>query len=244
LASHGYVVASFDAAYRSGDVVLPDGRVIARVPQNDMDEVSPSEFEHLANRLAEAGSADTSFALDELERLNAADPSGKFVGRLDMQRVGAFGHSLRGAVALQFCHDDARCKACIDVDGLPWGSAAREGIAQPLLLLMSDHAADPDDQEARLAKANFGSLIRLSGDRWLKITIRGAGHYTFSDDAILRSPLLMRALHTFGLVGIDGHRQIAVTEHYMGAFFDVYLKGSPPSELNAQPEYPEVEYAH
>ena len=37
LASHGYVVVGFDAPYRSRVVVLPDGRVIARAPQNDAD---------------------------------------------------------------------------------------------------------------------------------------------------------------------------------------------------------------
>ena len=36
------------------------------------------------------------FALDRLERLNASDPSGRFTGRLDMDRVGVLGHSLGG----------------------------------------------------------------------------------------------------------------------------------------------------
>jgi len=33
LASHGYVVVAFDAPYRTGQVVFPDGRVIARTPE-------------------------------------------------------------------------------------------------------------------------------------------------------------------------------------------------------------------
>lgn len=39
LASHGYIVVGFDALYRSFVVVLPDGRVIARSPQNNADLV-------------------------------------------------------------------------------------------------------------------------------------------------------------------------------------------------------------
>ena len=109
LASHGYVVVGFDAPYRSFVAVFPDGRVIARAPQNDADLVSGSEQEHLANKLVQAWSTDMGFALDQLERLNASDPTGRFLGRLDMQRVGVFGHSLGGATALQFCHDVARC---------------------------------------------------------------------------------------------------------------------------------------
>jgi len=67
------------------------------------------------------------FVLDRLERLNTSDASGKFTGRLDMTRVGVFGHSFGGAAALQFCHEDSRCKAGIDVDGAPHGSAIQAG---------------------------------------------------------------------------------------------------------------------
>ena len=244
LASHGYVVVSFDAPYRSSLVVFPDGRIIEGTPQNDLGLVSGSDLEHLATRLVQAGSADLSFALDQLERLNVSDPSGKFLGRLDMARVGAFGHSIRGATALQFCHDDSRCKACIDLDGIPWGSVVREGITQPVLFLMSDHQGE-SDEETRQAEVNFRSTFdRLPTDRWREIMIRGANHYMFSDDAVLRSPVMMHLLRTLGLVGIDGRRQVAVATHFIDTFFDVHLNGAPDPELNAQAEYPEVKYVH
>jgi predicted dienelactone hydrolase len=245
LASHGYVVVGFDAPYRSSVVVFPDGRVIARAPRNDIDLVSGSEAEKLATQLVQAWSADMVFGVDRLERLNTSDPSGRFLGRLDMQRVGAFGHSLGGAAALQFCHDDPRCKACIDVDGIPWGSVVREGLTQPVMLLLSDHSSDPKDDEGRMADANFGSLRdRLPGDRRLEITIRGANHYMFGDDAVLRSPAIMRALRALGIVGIDGRRQLAVTEHVIDTFFEVQLNGAPASELRNRSAYPEIEYGH
>ena len=82
-------------------------------------------------------SADMGFALDQLQRLNASGPSEKFVGRLDMERIGVFGHSLGGATTLQFCQDDARCKAGIDLDGAPLGSVIIEG-------LLSDHRNESD----------------------------------------------------------------------------------------------------
>ena len=248
LASHGYVVAGFDAPYRSSVVVFPDGRVIATAPQNNGDLVSGVEMEQLATKLVQAGSSDMSFALDQLDRLNSADPSGKFQGWLDMQHVGAFGHSLGGATALQFCHDDPRCKACIDVDGIPFGSAVREGVTQPAMFLMSDHKLDTlvgSDEESRQAEATFRSIFdRLPNDRWSEIMIRGSNHYMFGDDAVLRSPPIMRVLRALGLVGIDGRRQITVAAHFIGTFFDVYLKGSPPSELKARAEYPEIVYVH
>jgi hypothetical protein len=45
-------------------------------------------------------------------------------------------------------------------------------------------------------------------DGRLEIAIRGAGHCMFSDDgAMLKSPLLKRALQALGIVRIDGRRQ-------------------------------------
>src|ERR1700678_1772150 len=233
LASHGYVVVGFDAPYRTSVVVFPDGRVVERAPLDNFDE------------LVKEWSADIGFALDQLGRLNESDPSGKFQGRLDMQRVGVFGHSLGGATALQFCHDDARCKAGIDVDGAPLGNVIAEGVTQPFMFLLSDHSMEPETETGPV-KANIRSIYdRQPGDRRLEIVIPGANHYMFSDDgAMLKSPLLMRVLRMLGLVRIDGRRQVAVAAHYIVTFFDVYLKGAPASELQSQAGYPEVEYIH
>jgi predicted dienelactone hydrolase len=249
LASHGYVVVGFDAPYRSFVAVFPDGRVIVRAPQNNADLVSGPAQEQLANKLLQAWSADMRFALDQLERLNTSDPSGRFLGRLDMQRVGVFGHSLGGATALQFCHDDSRCKAGIDVDGAPLGSVVADGVTQPFMFLLSDHKGESSagqPEAIRQAGSNIHSVYdRLPDDRRLMIVIRGAGHYRFSDDgAMLKSPLAMHVLRTVGVVRLDGRRQVALTAHYMRTFFDVHLKGAPASELMRQPGYPEIEYVH
>jgi dienelactone hydrolase len=243
LASHGYVVVGFDAPYRTIVVVLPDGKGIERAPENDADRFSGSKQQQVATRLVQAWSSDMGFVLDQLERLNTSDPSGRFFGRLDMERIGVFGHSLGGATSLQFCHDDTRCKAGIDLDGAPLGSVIAEGVTQPFMFLLSDHRNEPD---AEAVTANIDSIYnRLPRDRRLEIVIRGANHFGFSDDvAMLKSPLLMRALRTLRVVRLDGRRQVAVTTHYIDTFFDVYLKGSPASELKNKEQYPEVEYVH
>jgi pimeloyl-ACP methyl ester carboxylesterase len=208
-----------------------------------LDIVSGSAEEQLANKLVQAWSGDMSFALDQLEQLNTSDPSGRFIGRLDMQKVGAFGHSLGGAEALQFCHDDSRCKAVIDVDGIPFGSVVREGITHPALFLMSDHTGEAVGSEDAQIAANFGNTFaRLPRDRWSEIMIRGSDHYMFSDDAVLRSPPVMRMLRLLGVVHIDGRRQIAVTAHCISAFFDTYLKSPGITQLNISSAlYPEIQ---
>ena len=240
LASHGYVVLGFDAPYRTIVVVLPHGKVVARARQNDADLVSGPEREQVANKLVRAWSADMSFALDRLERLNASDPSGRFLGRLDMQRVGVFGHSLGGATALQFCHDDARCKAGIDIDGAPLGSVVAEGVKQPFMFLLSDHSSEPD-AETRPVKAHIRSIYdRLPGGRRFEIAIRGANHFGFSDP--LKSHIVLRTLRMLGILGMDGRRQLAVTAYCVHSFFDAYLQGSGVSRLKtSSPLYPEIQ---
>ena len=242
LASHGYVVVGFDAPYRSWLVVLPDGTVIARTPENNADLLTGPAQVQLATKLVETWTADTRFALDQLERLNASDPSGRLLERLDVQRVGVFGHSLGGATSLQFCHDDSRCKVGIDVDGAPLGSAVADGVAKPFLFLLSAQIESTDFENSRV-KADIKSIYdRLPAQGRLKVEIRGANHYLFSDDsALLKTRVVTTPLRVLGVLGIDGRRQLAVTAYCVRSFFDAYLKGTNASQLKiTSSAYPEV----
>ena len=230
LASHGYVVIGIDAPYRTGLVVFPDGRVMRRTAENNPELVSGKELERRAESLLAAWTADMSFALDRLAQLNASDASGRFTGRLDMARVGAFGHSFGGAQAAQWCHDDRRCKAGIDIDGAPLGSVVRSGIGRPFLFLLSDHGGESDAESARIL-ANVRSL------HGLQLMIRGANHFTFSDDAIVKSRALLGVLRLFGKLRIDERRQLEITAYCVRNFFDANLKGAPLDLMR----YPEIQ---
>ena len=244
LASHGYVVVGLDAPYRTGVVVFPDGRVMRRTSENNPELFSGEELTVLATKLLAAWTGDITFVLDRLERLNTLDPSGKFTGRLDMRRVGVFGHSFGGAQAAQFCSQDSRCKAGIDVDGSLHGSVIQAGIHKPFLFLLSGQGDFSSDVEVRQIQADIQSVYdRLPADGRLRISIRGANHFTFTDDgALLKSHVMRGVLRVFGKLGIDGRRQLAVTAYCVHSFFDAYLKGAnvlPPKI--ASPLYPEIQ---
>ena len=246
LASHGYIVVGFDAPYRTNAVVFPDGRVRRRTPENNAELCegqAPAQQELCVSRVMTAWTSDIGFVLDRLERLNGSDSSGKFTGRLDMTRVGVFGHSFGGATAAQFCHDDSRCKAGIDVDGAPFGSVVREGMDKPFLFLLSDHSHESGAESDRIL-ANIQSIYdRLPAEGRLRIAIRGADHFLFSDDgALLKSHIVMGALRMVGILGIDGRRQLAVTAYCVHSFFDAHLKGAGDSRLRiSSPLFPEIE---
>ena len=246
LASHGYVVVGFDAPYRTGRVVFPDGRMMGRTEQNNPEMcVVPdrAQMERCVSRVLTAWTGDIAFVLDRLARLNASDSSGKLIGRLDMTRVGVFGHSLGGAVAVQFCHEDSRCKAGIDIDGAPHGSVIQAGLRQPFMFLLSDHSDEFDSPSLQI-KSDIQSIYdRMPPDRRLRVAIRGAFHFTFSDDgALLKSSIVRGVLRMLGKLGIDGRRQLAVTTYCLHTFFDRSLKGADGSRLRiSSPLYPEIQ---
>jgi predicted dienelactone hydrolase len=249
LASHGYVVVGIDAPYRTGRLVFPDGRTVRRTPQNDVEEYSGEEQVRVANRLLTGWVSDIGFVLDRLAQLNASDAAGPFAGRLDMTRVGVFGHSFGGAQAAQFCHDDGRCKAAVDIDGRPFGTVVQEGMPKPFMFLMTGQAdfsaaraATVDPETREVAASIFSIYGRLPPATRSLITMRGANHFTFSDDgAVLSSDILRRALYTIGLLKMDGRRQLEMTAYCLRTFFDAYLGEPQPSRLSLDTtRYPEL----
>jgi dienelactone hydrolase len=245
LASHGYVVVGVDAPYRTGIVAFSDGRVIKRTPENNPElclERTGQQRDVCANRFLDAWNSDIAYVLDRLAQLNASDPSGKFTGKFDVTKVGIFGHSFGGAQAAQFCSLDSRCKAGIDLDGAPHGSVIQAGINRPFMFLLSDHSRESDAQTQQI-KADIQSIYdHIPLNERLYVTIRGANHFTFSDDgALLKSHLVRGVLRAAGKLGIDGDRQIAVTAYCLHTFFDANLKRPVSLRMISSSLYPEIQ---
>lgn len=243
LASHGYIVVGIDAPYRTTIVVLPGGRIIARPPEYNPETLSNQKAARLINRLLPMWTEDMEFVVTQLQRLNANDPTGRFSGRLDMQRLGVFGHSFGGAQALQFCHDDPWCKAGIDLDGAPYGSVVRDGLKQPFMFILSDHSHDAPSPANNQIRANLQSIYTRLPNGGYFITIRGANHFTFSDQLLIKSPLLITLMRIARFGRLGGRRGLAITAAYVHTFFDVYLKGAPRNLLaTISAQYPKVEF--
>jgi dienelactone hydrolase len=243
LASHGYVVVGFDAPDRTIEVVFPDGRVIERRPENNPELFSGAELTRVAARLLAAWTGDMAFVLDRLQQWNTAATPGKFTGRLDMTRIGVFGHSFGGAQAAQFCAQDSRCKAGIDIDGSLHGSVIQTGIHTPFMFLLSDHSHESDPESGQILADIQSVYARLPVNGRLRIAIRGANHFLFSDDgALLKSHIVMQTLRILGIVHIHGRRQLAITAYCIHSFFDAYLKSSSAAPLEIRsPLYPEIQ---
>lgn len=225
LASHGYVVVGMDAPYSTTVVVLSDGQVVTKTAAGNPGEarLSTTEQDLRSDRLIALWSAATRFVLDQMTRLDNAEPTGPFTHRLDLNAVGIFGHSFGGATAAQFCHDDTRCRAGIDIDGMPHGTVIHDGLNRPFLFLTASDHGDTADPANRAALASIRSIYRgIPADQRCWLTIRGTGHFNFSDQSLLKDPTLSRLA---GMIGpLDQRHALAVTTDIIRQFFDTYLR--------------------
>src|SRR6202163_4305878 len=109
------------------------------------------------------------------------------------------------------------------------------------MFILSDHSHDLPDSSSGQIHANFQSIYdRLPNGR-LFITIRGANHFSFSAQMLLKSRFMIGMLRRLGFGSLEGRRGLAITTQYVHTFFDVYLKDAPVRELTSQ-QYPEVQF--
>ena len=241
LASHGYVVVGFDAPYRTGIVVFPDGRVVTRPSSLNPETLTGEAQERLVTKLLTAWVGDIGFVVDRLQQLNAS-AANRFGGRLDLQKVGVVGHSLGGASAAQFCHEDVRCGAGIDMDGALHGSVVREGIQRPFMFLLSDHGDSLGPADRQILADMRAVYDRLPRRSRMGLLIRGANHFTCSDQLLIRNQAVVRMLCLAGALELEPRRGLMVTGESVRRFLDVHLKGAPAESLqDLSRTYPELQ---
>lgn len=239
LASYGYIVVGSTPTGSANLVVFANGQVVSGSPKGDVpDSASIPEVERVLGKLIQVWAGDDRFVLDQVELLNASDPEGRFTGRIDLEAVGVMGHSFGGATAAQFCRLDSRCKAGADLDGYPYGDVIQVGLRQPFLFVWSEPIYPEDPAWKRAMQATQAIFERLPKGS-LQLTIRGARHFNFTDEAVEFQP----ALHRLGLLGpIDGRYGLEIVTTYVRAFFDEALLDKHDPILEADPSpYPEVE---
>ncbi len=239
LASHGYIVIASTPTCSASVVVFGDGRVQPGTAAGNVDDKRTfTETKAELGQLLQIWAADNEFVLTQAAALNRADPRHLFTGRLDLQRVGFFGHSFGGASAIQVCSQEPRCKAGADLDGYPYGDVDHLIVPQPFLFVWSE-ATDPTGESARYAVAATRTIVAHAPQDKLQLTLRGTRHFNFSDMALYYNPIY----RLMGLLGsIDGQRGIAITRAYLTTFFDHYLQGAAaPVLTNPAREYPEVQ---
>jgi len=238
VASHGYVVAAISHPYDAIVTLFPGGRLI--VYSDKRWPVTPSvEGEANLNQM-EWHANDIRFVLDELTRTNLVGVSSlPFAGHLDLDHVGAFGHSFGGIAAAHACQLDRRLKACLNEDGVvakrPLFLDARGwAMDQAFMLILHDPPTRPltDEQVAqmKMPRQRIEALVKkLDAEQEAALRNTGKGSYR----ARLRSDKVSHMDFTdLPLLGardhVDAEKRFAIlatVRSYTLAFFNQYLRG-------------------
>jgi predicted dienelactone hydrolase len=132
LASHGYIVVTIDHTYASAATAFPDRIVSHKEATTDFKTPEPAEI------ITQIMTDDSKFVIDMLEELNDGSIQSIFKRKLNLEQIGAIGHSVGGAVAYNLAINDRRVKAAINLDGVVYITPNDPKDAAPFLMLTSD----------------------------------------------------------------------------------------------------------
>jgi hypothetical protein len=234
LASHGYVVIAMDHPFDVAAVLLRDGRTVGfageRWPPLVPSAPGTGDDAHARfyRQRVEERARDAAFVLNQLEAMNG-EAGGRLGSRLDLTRVGIFGHSVGGVAAAHACQLDRRFKACLNMDGLTAGrpfylDAGAAGLERPFMLLVKATSATVSDATLRTAM----SSVKGGG---YQVTIGGARHEDFGDGpTLLPTPFNPRAA--------EADEITQVVRDYARTFFDRALGRSDVPLTAPWPAHP------
>jgi predicted dienelactone hydrolase len=163
---------------------------------------------------------DTRLVLDQLSSLDGSSPPGRVAGRVDARGVGVFGHSMGGVTAADFCAADRRCRAALNLDGIPqYGTMIDRTMPAPMLMVYS---ARP----GRLGASD--AIYRRAASNYYRVDVKGTKHLDFSDLNFWGGRL--REVPALG--DIDPTRATEVTRTIVREYFDQELRGKPSPLLS------------
>jgi predicted dienelactone hydrolase len=198
MASQGYIVfANVPTGFVSG-VSFPDGRITRRYLRPDF----------------ALWNGDVKYMLDQV--LNWSSTRGNmFFGRIDVERVGMFGHSAGASVTSMMVHSDPRIKAGLALDP---GLLRAGDAGSPFLLLNAENAEyvrqHPNDPNVSLMIKERSDFYHASKPGF-QVTLAGADHNSVTNMAVIRA---------FGRAR-NGDEFITVTRLFVRKFFGEFLLG-------------------
>ena len=158
--------------------------------------------------------ADTKLVLDRLAELPKTSAAGRLASQLDVGRLGAFGHSMGGVASGQFCLEDRRCRAGLNLDGIPqYGTMIDQRLSVPFLMVYSARPGRTGASDA---------IYRRAATRYDRVDVQNTLHLDFSDMILWGGPLRQGALGT-----LAPPRAIEITRTIVRQYFDQELLGTP-----------------
>lgn len=212
LASHGFAVFGIDHPYM-GRIALPNGQVT---------EATEDHFQNPADIRKYYGQ-DVKFVIDQITRLNIADPDGLFIGKLKVSQIGVIGHSSGFVAAGTACIIDRRILACANVDAPGFSAKDLNGLRQPLLWVRLEKAGP--------VPAEF---LKNRSEPVYELQLNDANHGSVEDWDYLESESYQQR-KTAG-------ERLQILRKYLNAFFGKYLQDQKADILAQASTNPDITF--
>ena len=252
LASHGWVVLNLIHPYEATGAMLADSTVVTftdeknamRAPIMDvlnewgpeggtMEKITAAQDDAEKEKLMRAylgalkntdqvvkrWTLDAKYMLDHLPNDGAA---GRVAARLDLTRLGVAGHSMGGVAGAQFCVEDRRCKAALNLDGIPqYGTMIDSRMPATFLMVYS----------SRAGRAGASDIIyKRAASKYYRVDVKDTLHLDFTEMNFWGGPLRQRS--AFGR--IDPARAAEVTRLIVREFFGQEILKQPSAFLSGK----------
>jgi predicted dienelactone hydrolase len=252
LASHGWAVLNLIHPYEATGARLADGtvvtftdkknalragimdvfnewgpeggtmeKIVAAAGDADKEKLMRGYLSALKNtdQVVKRWTLDAKYALDHLPKTGAP---GRIAATLDLSRLGVAGHSMGGVAGAQFCVEDRRCKAALNLDGIPqYGTMIDTKMPAPFLMVYS----------GRAGRAGASDIIyRRSASKYYRVDVKDTMHLDFTDMNFWDGPLRQRG--AFGK--IDPARAADITRMVVREFFGQEILKQPSAFLSGK----------
>ncbi|MGA9271209.1 MAG: hypothetical protein WBV45_11350, partial [Lutimonas sp.] len=167
-------------------------------------------LDYFEGRVQDRWAEDMIVALNQLESWNAEGP---LKGKLDLDKIGVFGHSVGGGSAGNLAMKDRRIKAAVNLDGIQWGEKIDTTYAIPYLYVSADWPAEHEDINSHVYR-------KKSTDYFYETKLLQSGHPNFMD-----IPFMIPVQSLAGTGEIDPYQGTEIVTQLVTSFFDRYLKG-------------------
>jgi predicted dienelactone hydrolase len=219
LAQKGFIVAGVNHLYESECVLYKKQVIPSRVDFYDSlktlkipDQITAEGYRLARDKRLRVLGQDLSFCLNQLLKQNNIT----FAGKINLTKVGVWGHSIGGAAAVFAAYLDPRFLAVVNLDGTPPGIALQQGIKTPFMFIedLTDYKNHRGYAKLHQRRSDFCRKINAKSYRLLIANIH---HNSFLDIYYRRAK---------GKAHQSRHlKPLQVTAGLMEQFFAHYLKG-------------------
>ncbi len=236
LASHGYIVFAIEHTGTSVLTELPDGRTVG---------CAFPTVSGICQQLVEMRVKDVKFLLNTLENL---DEKNMLYERLDLDKVGIFGHSMGGMTAVHASMQDQRIKAgaCVEGPVLSADYFPEKGEKKPFLFLFAETFDEKFGNQEMLDffgmqqpefVPTYKKFVENFTSDCFEVTIKGTHHGDFCDAALYKKHVTV-INDEFEMGVIDGEYLTQINRNYLVDFFNTFLLQQ--KEALSVLDYPEV----